>query len=51
LFFSGVADKSFASLRGRIAAPLKNKKQGGGCRFFYKQVTPYGVCADPERQC
>jgi hypothetical protein len=46
LFFSGAG---LARLSSRAsAAPLKNKKNGSGSRFCYKQATPDGVF-DPWR--
>jgi len=43
LFFSGAA---LARLSNSLpAAPLKNKKNGGGSRSLYKQVTPTGFLA------
>jgi hypothetical protein len=41
LFFSGAAGGQFK--RRARPAPLENKKNGGGSRFCYKQVTPSGV--------
>jgi hypothetical protein len=41
LFFSGAGLARLSNCPP--AAPLKNKKKGGGSRFGYKQVTPSGV--------
>jgi hypothetical protein len=43
LFFSGAGLARLSN--SARAAPLKNKKKGGGSRSAYKQVTPTGFLA------
>jgi hypothetical protein len=48
LFFSGAALARLSN--SPPAAPLKNKKKGGGSRSSYKQVTPTGFLAPGARR-